>query len=346
MRFSVIIATYNCEQSIGLVLTCLRKQTFPHYDFEIICVDDHSTDRTVSVIQQFKGVKMVILPINRGNGPAKNVGVQCAKGDIHFFVDDHMYLASDALTRLDILFRHRPFISGICGNYKSKRKSDLNILRDIRRRMIYKKDRVGRFISVKSFYPFSITIGAIRKRLFINESFPETFGKNGAEDVLLQILHLHNKHVFYYSPEVTGIHDHNLNFSRIVRKINIEVYGMGELFVDLVRKRKRIPYQYGFLSYPLLLVVSILLTVISVRFYPILLIALLIEFKNIIPCFYDSHTKLSFRIGASLYILVGELVKAVYVIYCLSTLPIRRIPTAIYQLASWERTKLQSLFVS
>lgn len=125
MRFSVIIPTYNCQSSIARVLRCLSSQTFPRKNFEIICVDDYSRDNTVSIIKKFPRVRLIALGSNRGNGPAKNIGVAAATGDIHFFVDDHMYLTRHALKNLDILFRTRPFVSGICGSYRSAKKKRL-----------------------------------------------------------------------------------------------------------------------------------------------------------------------------------------------------------------------------
>lgn len=51
MKFSIIIPAYNVEKYIGDCLGSLMNQDYPHNDYEIIIVDDASTDGTVSVVE-------------------------------------------------------------------------------------------------------------------------------------------------------------------------------------------------------------------------------------------------------------------------------------------------------
>lgn len=51
MKFSIIIPAYNVEKYIGDCLGSLMNQDYPHSDYEIIIVDDASTDGTVSVVE-------------------------------------------------------------------------------------------------------------------------------------------------------------------------------------------------------------------------------------------------------------------------------------------------------
>lgn len=50
---SVIIAARNEEDNIGHLLEALQKQTYPAELFEVLVVDDHSTDRTADIVQRF-----------------------------------------------------------------------------------------------------------------------------------------------------------------------------------------------------------------------------------------------------------------------------------------------------
>lgn len=51
MKFSIIIPAYNVEKYIGDCLGCLLNQDYPHNDYEIIIVDDASTDGTVEAVR-------------------------------------------------------------------------------------------------------------------------------------------------------------------------------------------------------------------------------------------------------------------------------------------------------
>lgn len=84
MKISVIVPTYNEEEVILDCLESLTKQTFK--DFEIIVVDDGSTDST---LEKLKGVK-VFHQNHLGAGAARNLGAKHAKGEILVFVDADM----------------------------------------------------------------------------------------------------------------------------------------------------------------------------------------------------------------------------------------------------------------
>ena len=84
MKISVIIPTYN-EESV--ILDCLRSLASQSLkDFEIIVVDDGSTDTTVEKLEDV----MVLHQNHLGAGAARNLGAKQAKGDILVFVDADM----------------------------------------------------------------------------------------------------------------------------------------------------------------------------------------------------------------------------------------------------------------
>jgi poly-beta-1,6-N-acetyl-D-glucosamine synthase len=84
-RITVIIPARNEEENIGLLLQALQEQTYPKELFEVIVVDDHSSDSTVKVIQQFQSVKLVQLKedgINSFKKKAIETGIESATGDL------------------------------------------------------------------------------------------------------------------------------------------------------------------------------------------------------------------------------------------------------------------------
>lgn len=84
-KISVIIPARNEEDNIGNLLLALQGQTYPKDLFEIIVVDDHSTDGTVNIIQQFPGIKLLQLKedgINSYKKKAIETGIGSATGDV------------------------------------------------------------------------------------------------------------------------------------------------------------------------------------------------------------------------------------------------------------------------
>ncbi len=96
-KISVVIPARNEASTIGRVLADLQEviATLPTYDFEVICVDDHSTDATAAIARSF-GAKVVENKGKSGKGLALRAGFQEADGDIVVMMDaDYSHLAAD-----------------------------------------------------------------------------------------------------------------------------------------------------------------------------------------------------------------------------------------------------------
>lgn len=98
-RISIIVPIYNCEPYIEECLGSLTAQTFE--DFEAICVDDASTDRSLAkaraAVSQDTRFTFYELPENRGQSAARNLALDHAAGQIIMFLDSDDYLTPDAL---------------------------------------------------------------------------------------------------------------------------------------------------------------------------------------------------------------------------------------------------------
>jgi cellulose synthase/poly-beta-1,6-N-acetylglucosamine synthase-like glycosyltransferase len=82
---SVIIPARNEEENIGRLLNALKKQTYPREYFEIIVVDDNSTDKTAEIVIQFPSVKLLKLEENTINSYKKKAiakAIDAASGDL------------------------------------------------------------------------------------------------------------------------------------------------------------------------------------------------------------------------------------------------------------------------
>lgn len=107
MKTSVIIPAYNEEKHIKQCIESLMQQNYP--DFEIIAVDDGSTDKTKDILNDFASKNEIIfLKQNHlGPGHARNLGVSVSGGEILVFVDSDMSFKEGFLEELVA-----PIISG------------------------------------------------------------------------------------------------------------------------------------------------------------------------------------------------------------------------------------------
>ena len=104
MKVSVIVPVFNAEKFLGECLESLANQTLK--DFEVLVVDDCSTDSSVEVAEKFLerfGGRLKILRTEKNSGNAslpRNVGLKFSRGEYVFFMDNDDLLTPDALETL------------------------------------------------------------------------------------------------------------------------------------------------------------------------------------------------------------------------------------------------------
>jgi glycosyltransferase involved in cell wall biosynthesis len=99
LKFSIIIATLNNEQTIEKTILSLKVQKFK--DFEIIFVDGGSKDRTLKIIadHHLKNIR-VINQVHRGVYNAFNLGVDASKGEIIVFLNADDFFSNENVLNL------------------------------------------------------------------------------------------------------------------------------------------------------------------------------------------------------------------------------------------------------
>ena len=87
-KVSVVIPTHNQAKLLPLAVGTVLEQTFPN--FEIIIVDDASTDNTKEMVQGFKDTRIKFLhrDIRGGDAVARNLGILNSKGEYIAVMDD------------------------------------------------------------------------------------------------------------------------------------------------------------------------------------------------------------------------------------------------------------------
>ncbi|MCB8978370.1 MAG: glycosyltransferase family 2 protein [Ardenticatenaceae bacterium] len=98
---SIIIPTYNRKVFLYETLDSLTRQNFPAAHFEVIVVDDGSTDETSSVIDEtFPFALRYFWQENQGDAEARNLGAKQSEADILVFLDDDILVEPDYLEQL------------------------------------------------------------------------------------------------------------------------------------------------------------------------------------------------------------------------------------------------------
>ena len=100
---SIIIPVYNAQEGIKQCIDSLLNQSFT--DFEIILINDGSTDNSLEVIKEYADANDFIRVIdkeNEGVAKTRNKGIQLAKGKYVVFIDNDDFVDSDYLERFFI----------------------------------------------------------------------------------------------------------------------------------------------------------------------------------------------------------------------------------------------------
>lgn len=112
LRFSVIVCTYNRRTMVLSTLASLRRQTLPYEQFEVIVVDNGSSDGTLKAVQLYVNAGKeqrsereswrvhCLSELRNGLAHARNTGIQAAQGEFAVFLDDDSITDPHLLERL------------------------------------------------------------------------------------------------------------------------------------------------------------------------------------------------------------------------------------------------------
>lgn len=96
---SILVPAHNEEQYIEMCLKSLLNINYPKHLFEIIVIDDASTDKTSEIVKKFKKVKLLRNKTNKGKAYSLNKAIKIAKGEIIACID------ADSIVEKDILMK-------------------------------------------------------------------------------------------------------------------------------------------------------------------------------------------------------------------------------------------------
>lgn len=98
---SVILPVFNEEEHLLEEIARVRAGLdASHYSYEIIVVDDGSTDGSTDLLREVEDIRLIVFPSNRGSGSARRVGTMAARGDVVVWTDVDMTYPNDRMAEL------------------------------------------------------------------------------------------------------------------------------------------------------------------------------------------------------------------------------------------------------
>lgn len=166
---SVIIPVYNAARTLEQCLQCLLNQTLPQNDYEVIVVDNGSTDNTRKIIIAFRDKFASFTLVNEANpGPssARNAGALMAKGNLFSFIDADCYASENWLVSMQNAFLAKSGKVGAIGGEIKVFNRDDTIYQYYERRKILDQQKFI-FKPSKFSFPFCATANlSVRREVF------------------------------------------------------------------------------------------------------------------------------------------------------------------------------------
>jgi len=187
-KFSIIICTYNREKLLPLALASILQQTLDPNSFELILIDNNSSDSTPQIYRDFCSKNKQIntayfVESKQGLSYARNRGILEAQGDIITFMDDDALLSPDFCERCVDFFAkhpevnaaggiillkfmnnkpywHNPFLSSLLGYFNPGKKE-----KPFRRTYFRGSNMSFRLSLFETFDPFNTELGRVGKNM-------------------------------------------------------------------------------------------------------------------------------------------------------------------------------------
>jgi len=208
---SVVIPAYNASQTIGECLAALAEQTVPRARYEVIVVDDGSTDDTAVLATSF-GAR-VLRQANMGPAAARNRGVDAARGEVILFTDADCAPAPHWIEQM-LAPLADPGISGSKGVYRTRQRS--LAARFIQIEYEERYDHTAKH----TYIDFVDTYAAAYRRNALLESggFSTRFPFASVEDQELSFRLARAGHRLVFNPQAVVYHQHPESWGHYARR--------------------------------------------------------------------------------------------------------------------------------
>ncbi len=261
---TVVIPSFNRQTKLKTCLERLQNQTLAREAFEVIVVNDGSSDETESFLdskmQSWPELK-VIHQVNSGQGIARNKAIKMAEGQITMFIGDDIYATENFLQEHVDFHQENPKQEMACLGLTEWDKEQevtpyMEWLTHGGHQFAYHKLTADQEAGFWFFYTSNISL---KTELLQTDNFDTDFGGYGWEDMELGY-RLEKKGLkLIYKPKALAYHDHFMEPSSLKSKME-KIYSSAQVFQNKHPEIKVIPtgfkrFAFWLLSNPLNLAV-------------------------------------------------------------------------------------------
>ncbi len=220
---SVVIPTYNRAEKLERTLEHLHDQSLSSESYEIIVVNDGSTDETEALLKKWsaKNPRLhVFHQKNAGQGVARNHALKKAEGKITLFIGDDIYGSPDFLLNHVRFHQDHPEENQACLGLTEWEEPATLFMRWLTHggpQFAYGDLTADQPADFWYFYTSNLSI---KTSLLKKESFDEDFKGYGWEDIELGYrLERHHHLKLIYAPQALATHDHAMEEKDLERKM-------------------------------------------------------------------------------------------------------------------------------
>lgn len=225
LTVSIIVPVYNGENTINECLESLLSLNYPSNCYDIIVVENGSTDRTTEIVQQYP--VNLLHSAQRGPAAARNVGINASNSEIVVFTDADCIADRDWLIEL-VKEYDDPDVGGVGGcieAYPRQNRNPVELFSDNNSPLI-------NYVSGDNEYlPHLYTANASYRRKLVNQVGGFDPALFSAEDVdLAWRVQLETGYKISYAPKAVIFHQHRTTLKGLSRQYR--QYGFGEILLD------------------------------------------------------------------------------------------------------------------
>lgn len=122
---SLVVAVRNQEKYIGRCIRSILNQTYPRGDYEVIVVNDASTDQTKFALELFENeIKLINNEIRKGLPGSLNVGIRSARGRFVVRIDGDDYVHAEYVNILSMHLALNPWMDAVACDYNLVTNND------------------------------------------------------------------------------------------------------------------------------------------------------------------------------------------------------------------------------
>ena len=210
--YSVIVPAYQAADVIGACVWALMRQTLDRAQYEIIIVDDGSTDDTGDAARE-AGADRVVHISHGGPSTARNAGIEAARGGIVLFTDADCEPAENWIAQM-IAPLDNPQVMGVKGTYRTRQSSLIARLVQLEFEIRY-----ARMTELERIDFVDTYAAAYRRALLVEYGgFDTAFPIPSAEDVDLSFRLARAGHWLVFAPDAWVWHKHPAMLGRYLAR--------------------------------------------------------------------------------------------------------------------------------